>query len=515
MSECSLVWLDWIVIAIYLLGIFALGAFFARRQTSTSEFFTARGRLPWLLVAFSVVASLFSGISYIGQPARSFRYDSVLVTLSLSLLLITPIAAYVFLPFYRRLNVTTAYEYLEKRFGLNIRLFASILFLGKRLLWMALVALAPSLVLSTFTGIRVEYCILTIGLVATIYTSMGGISAVIWTDAVQFIVLVLGQVLIIIYIATRIDGGLAEIWSVGYENQKAWFSMDFNHTQLTFWTLLIAGMGFYLSDLGADQITVQRLLTTKDQKSAQKALWFNALFKIPGAIIITGMGVALWVFYHKNPHLLTLQPQDYDKVVPYFVVKELPMGIAGLVIAAIFAAAMSSFDSGLNSIITGFTVDWYKRLINPGQADEKYLFMAKSLSYVVGIAVTILAILIYQTGIKSIIDTSNKYLGFFGGALLGLFILGMFTRRAKALPTILASILSVAVIFLIDNYNKADDKGVTYNIIHPYLYLVLSCAITVILGYIGSMFGPELSYEKVREFTIAKKKEKPTISATG
>jgi len=505
MSGCSLNWLDWTVLMVYLVGIFLLGAFFSKRQTTTSEFFVASKRMPWLLVTFSVVASLLSGISYIGQPARSFRYDSALLVLPISLLLVTPIIAYIFLPFYRRLDVTSAYEYLEKRFDLNVRLFASALFLGKRFLWMALVTLAPSIVLSTFTGIKVEYCILIIGLIATIYTALGGITAVIWTDAIQYIILIVGQLLIIIYIVIRIDGGLVEVCRLGYENQKAWVSMDFDMSRLTFWTMVISGISFYLSDLGADQVTVQRLLTTKDQKSAQKSLWWNLLLKTPGAFIITGMGVALWVYYYKNPHLLGLDPKDYDKIVPYFVVRELPSGISGLVIAAIFAAAMSSFDSGLNCIVTIFIVDWYERVISPGQDDKKYLFWAKALSYIIGIAVTILAILIYQTGIKSIIDTSNKYLGFFGGALLALFMLGIFTRRAKALPTILAGIFSVGVIFLLDHWNKSDSTGETYNLIHPYMYLILSCAITMALGYLGSLIGPQPAYEKIKEFTLVKK----------
>ncbi|UCD27827.1 MAG: sodium/solute symporter, partial [Planctomycetota bacterium] len=415
-------------------------------------------------------------------------------------LLITPVVIYVFLPFYLRLDVTTAYEYLEKRFGLNVRLLASGLFISKRLFWMALVALAPSLTLSTFTGLKVEYCILIIGVVATIYTGLGGMSAVIWTDAVQFVILMLGQVLIFIFVIMGVDGGLGEIWRMGLAEHKAWASFEFDLSQLTFWTMLIAGAVLALSDLGTDQLMVQRLMTTRDERHARQSLWFNAIFKFPAMVLLLGIGVALYCFYQVNPHLLELAPEDYDKILPYFVVTQLPTGISGIVIAAIFAAAMSSFDSGLNCLVAAFTVDWYKRLIHPQETDRAYLIRAKLMTFALGLAVAILSILIYEMGIKSIIDTSNTYLGFFGGGLVGIFLLGILTRRAKALPTVLAAILSVALVVLLD-LHQSEAEGY---ILHPYMYGVVSCGLTMFLGYIGSLIGPELPYEKLHGYTLAK-----------
>ncbi len=497
--------LDWVVFILYLVAIFLVGSWFLRRQTSTSEFFTAGKRMHWLPVAISVVVSVLSGISFIGHPARAFRYDSAMIAWPIAAVIVTPIAIYVLLPFYRRLNVVTAYQYLEKRFNVNVRLLASALFIAKRLAWMALVALAPSLVLSTVTNLRVEYCILIIGLVATVYTGLGGMSAVIWTDVVQFVVLITGQVLVVCFIASRLDGGFVEIWQVGYADHKAWTSLAFSFSDLTFWTMLIAGTALLLSDIGADQLTVQRLMTTPDEKAARKSLIFNAVFKLPSIVIMLAMGVALWVFYKSFPELLGLAEKDYDKIVPYFVVTQLPPGVSGLVIAAIFAAAMSSFDSGLNCIVTSFTVDWYERLYKPAQSDQRYLRLAKTLTFALGASVTVLAILIYRTGVKSIIDKSNTYLGFFGGALLGIFLLGAFTRRAKSLPTVLGAITSVAVVMLIEIVNQAREARGESRVLHPYMYCIVSCAITMLIGYFGSLVGPELPFEKVRHYTIARK----------
>jgi len=499
MPETGFEFLDWVVFVVYLAAVVALGASFSKKQRSTKEFFTAGKRMHWLPIAFSVVASIFSGISFIGQPSRVYRHDAVLIAFPFSLLLVTPIVVYVLLPFYRRLDVTTAYQYLEARFGLNVRLLASVLFMGKRLLWMALVALAPSLALSAVTGLRVETCILIIGVIATIYTGLGGMHAVIWTDVIQFLVLMTGQCLIITMIAFRLDGGFAQMWQIGVADHKAWASLDFNFSELTFWTMLFAGCFLALSDLGADQVIVQRLMSAKDEKTAAKALWFNALFKFPGMIIILGMGVALWAFYQQYPERLGLAEADWDKLVPYFAVQELPAGVSGLVIAAIFAAAMSSFDSGLNCLVATLTVDWHDRLGRKPHDDQRSLRLAKVLTYLLGAAVTLTAVLIYETGIKSIIDASNKYLGFFGGALLGIFLLGALTRRAKALPTILGALLGVAAVFAIEAIQTASGE----RFVHPYLYAAISCLLTMGLGYVGSFIGPPLSIDRLRGLTIS------------
>ncbi|MFA5865450.1 MAG: sodium/solute symporter [Phycisphaerae bacterium] len=503
MEKGQFLFLDWIILIVYLVGMVLIGLKLAGKQTTTKEYFKADKQMHWFPVSLSVIATLFSGVSFIGQPARVFRYDTALIAFTFSVILITPIVNYVLLPFYSKLDVTTAYEYLEKRFSLNVRLVASALFILRRLFWMALVALAPSLALSAMTGIKVEYCILIIGVIATIYASLGGTSAVIWTDVIQFVIFMAGQVIIICFVAGKLDGGFGEIWRVGLASGDKLPSMDFDFSRLTFWTMLIAGCALALSDLGADQLTVQRLMAAKDLRRARISMVFNALWKIPSMTILLGMGVALWAFYKEYPHLLKLDPKEYDKIVPYFVINELPVGISGLVIAAIFSAAMSSFSSGLNCLVTTFTVDWYKRLLKPAQEDKQYLVLAKGLSFVLGVSITILAVLFYRTGIESIIDKSNEYLGYFGGALLGIFLLGVFTRRTKALPTVLASILTVALLFAL-NYYQSGRKSF---IIHPYMYCFLGAAMTMILGYMGSLFGPELPFEGIRNYTLAGKRQ--------
>jgi solute:Na+ symporter, SSS family len=164
---------------------------------------------------------------------------------------------------------------------------------------------------------------------------------------------------------------------------------------------------------------------------------------------------------------------------------------------------MSSFSSGLNCLVTAFTIDWYERLIRPAQTDQKYLRLAKALSGLLGILITGFALLIYRIGIESIIDKSNEYLGYFGGALLGIFLLGVFTRRTKALPTVIGGVLSVAMLFTLNAFQSAE-KGYW---IHPYLYCFLGALITMVLGYAGSFFGPELPFENIKNYTMARKRQ--------
>ncbi len=495
--------LDWIVFAAYLLGTVMIGSWFTKRQTSTKEFFVGGQRMHWIPVALSIMAGMISGISFIGHPARVYQYDSAMIAWPFATALMTPIVIFVLLPFYRRLNVVSAYEYLEKRFNVNVRLLASALFVGKRLLWISLVAIAPSLVLKTCLDIPVEYCILIIGLVATLYTGLGGITGVIWADAFQLVILLTGQILMIIFIVSRLDGGIAEIWQVGYENNKALPTFDFDLSRLTFWSTLIAGSFIVLSDMGADQLVVQRLMTTPDERTARKSLVLNAAMKFVSFGFVIFIGLALFAFYTRFPELLKLDlsnKETYNQIVPYFVITQLPTGISGLIIAAIFAAAISSFDAGLNCLVTVFTVDWCERLGKSKRSDRYYLILAKVLTFVMGGAITFLAMVIYWIGLENLIDRSNEFLGFFGGVLLGIYLLGVLTRRAKPLPTVLGALFSMLVVLLFILYQSRTGT----KMLHSTTYGMFSCLITMLIGYFGSFLGRPLPYEKVRDYTMIK-----------
>jgi solute:Na+ symporter, SSS family len=505
MPEISFGWINWTVFLVYIFFIFVLGAMFTGRQKNTDEFFRAGKRMGWFPILISLVASVFSAISFLGQPARIYKSDAtVLICLFIASFFFLPIFAYAILPFYRKLDITTAYEYLEKRFSIQVRCIGSALFILQRLFWMALVCLAPSLVLSLVLGVKVEYCILIIGLIATVYTALGGMSAVIWTDVAQFFVLISGQILFFVMIVTKLDGGLTEIFQLAVSDNKFFGSMNWDISRPTFWTLLISsilmGLGF-----GVDQVNIQRIMATRDGKQARKSVLYQLILNIPRYMILILMGISMYAFYQVFPEKLAPgMDETPDKILPYFIMTQIPAGLCGLVIAAIFAAAMSSFDSGLNCLTAVFVIDWYKNVIKPGQDDAKYLFVAKLLTVILGLAITVLGIIIYKSGIKSIVDSSNKYLGFFFGPIVGIFLLGIFTRRAKAFPVVIASIISFILVLAIDVVNIK--LGAGNQIINMYFYGPIAIIVTVVIGYLGSLFGPELPFDNIREFTLAKKK---------
>jgi solute:Na+ symporter, SSS family len=498
---------NWTIFIIYLVGIFALGSMFMGRQTSTDEFFRASKRMGWLIIMLSLMASTHSGAGFMSHPARVFKSDAVvLVAGYISGFFVFPMIAYVLLPFYRRLDVTTAYQYLEKRFGLNTRLLASCLFILQRILWMALVVLAPSLALSVILGLRVEFCILLVGLAATIYTALGGMSAVMWTDVVQFIVLTIGEVLIFVVVVFKLEGGFMEIINVAVADNKIISNFAWDPSQATFWTLLISGCILGMS-WGVDQVQVQRLMTAKDETAARKSVLYLLIINVPRFAVLVLMGLAIYAFYQAFPERLSDEIlQRPDKILPFFVMHEVPIGISGIIIAAIFAASMSSFDSGLNCIVATITIDWYKRIIRPGQDDKKYLAFAKILTMVIGIAIMLFAIMIYSAGIKSIIDTSNKYIGLLFGPIIAIFMLGAFSRRAKQLPTIIGGVISIAVVLIIDFVSQSRVSAGQGPILSIYMYGPVTVSITMLMGYLGSFLGRQLPYEEIAKFTLAKKK---------
>jgi Na+/proline symporter len=246
-------------------------------------------------------------------------------------------------------------------------------------------------------------------------------------------------------------------------------------------------------------MTVQSLMATKDEKAGRRVLLFNAFAKTPATLLLLGIGVALWVFYQAFPDRLSLGPDEIDKIVPFFVITELPAGLSGLVVAGIFAASMNGFDSGLNSITACFTVDWYERLIKPNYGDTRYLALAKTMTFALGLGITLLSIAIYRTGIESIIDRSNMLLGFFGGPLLGIFLLGALTRRAKAGPTVLGTIIAVAAMISFDRWQST----LTEPVVHPYLYSLIGCLLTMGLGYVGSWFIPSAKGDETTPAELA------------
>ena len=471
---------DFAILGAYLAALVAMGVYFSRREKSTEDFFLGGRRVPWWAAGMSIFGTQLSAITFMAIPAKVYATDWTYILGNVCILLMAPIVVYLYLPFYRRLNITTAYEYLEKRFNLPVRLFGSILFILFQFGRMGIVLFLPAIALSAVTGINVYVCILAMGVLCTIYTVLGGIEAVIWTDVLQVIVLMGGALLSLFIVAANVDGGFGGIVSTGYANAKFHtFTWSWDYTITAVWVVFIGNLFITLGPYTTDQAVIQRYLTTPDEKSAARAIWTNAALAVPSALLFFALGTALWVFYKTHPNMLNPALEKTDSILPWFVATQLPVGVAGLVIAGLFAAAMSSLDSSMNSMATAIVTDFYRRF-KPGVDDHRCLNLARWLTVILGAFGTGTALYMARVDIPSLWDLFTKVLGLLGGSLSGLFALGVFTRRANGAGGLVGAVVSAAVLFLVQQYTQ----------VHFFLYALVGVVTCFVVGYLASLIIP-------------------------
>lgn len=450
-SKRGFVTVDWVVMGLYMLLLVGIGFYFSRREHSTDDFFLAGRRVPWWAAGMSIFATMLSAITYLSIPAKTFNTDWAWFLVNMGIVAIAPIVAYVYLPFYRRLNVTTAYEYLEKRFSLGIRLFGSLSFIVFQLGRMGIVVLLPALALSAVTGIDVYTCIIVMGVLSTIYTVLGGIEAVIWTDVLQTVVLVGGAIAAVAIIAANLEGGLPEVARVGYASGKLQLAhFEWNWTGDALMVIVLGALFANLVPYTSDQAVIQRYLTTSDEARARGAIWTNALLSFLASILFFGVGTALFVFYRAHP--AELSPIDNpDQIFPWFIAHQMPAGLSGLVIAGVFAASMSSLDSSMHSVSTAVTTDFFRRF-QPQRKEDEFLNIARVLTVVLGVAGTGSALLLATLPVRNLWELFMSIMGLFAGTLAGLFALGIFTRRTSHLHAWIGAAASIGVLIWVTRF---------------------------------------------------------------
>ncbi len=469
--------IDYFIILLYFILLIIMGWHFARREKSTDDFFIASQRIPWWAAGISIFGTQLSAITFLAAPAKSYAEDWVYFLVNMTIILIAPFVVYLYLPFFRKIKITSAYEYLEQRFNLAVRLFGSIAFLLFQIGRMGIVLFLPAIVLSTATGINVYACIIVMGVLATIYTAMGGIEAVIWTDVTQVFVLAGGALVSLIIIAANVDGGFSGIVSEGLVHGKFYmFDLTWNGVMEMLWIVVIGNIFATAIPYTSDQTVIQRYLTTPTEKQAAKAIWTNAALSFPISILFFGLGTALFVFYKSQPALLdpTLQT---DAIFPLFIVHQLPAGVAGLVVAGIFAASMSSLDSSLNSMAAVVITDFYLRL-KKNTVKINSLNLARWLTILFGAVGTVTAILLATFNIESLLDAFREILGLFGGSLAGLFALGIFSKRATGAGALTGAVSSAIILWLVKSYTD----------IHFFLYALIGIVSCYVIGYVASLF---------------------------
>jgi SSS family transporter len=427
----------------------------------------------------SIFGTQLSAITFMAAPAKVYATNWVYILNQATIIMLAPFIVFFYLPFFRRLNIVTAYEYLEKRFNVALRLIGGLAFCLMQLGRMGIVLFLPAIALATVTDFNVYTCILVMGIFCTIYTVMGGIEAVIWTDVLQVFVLMGGALLCIAIIVFRVDGGFVGIIDLGQQaNKFKAVNLTWDYTVAAVWVVVLGNFLSNLVPYSADQTVIQRYLTTPTQKQAANAIWTNAVLTIPAAFTFFFLGTALYAFYktqpgHLNPTL------DTDAVLPWFIVHELPAGVAGVVLAAVFAAAMSSLDSSMNSMATVLVTDFYHRF-RPNSADRTRLLLARIITVALGLFGTAGALLMATYPIKSLWDLFLALLGLLGGGLAGVFALGIFTRRANSAGAIVGVVSSTIILYYVQRHTD----------VHFFLYGGIGILTCVTLGYLASLLFP-------------------------
>jgi len=475
-------WLDWIVIVVYLAGMIGIGLFFYLREkrNSTSNFFVGGRTIPYWAAGVSLYAANTSSISFIAIPAKAFESNWQYLTNNLIAVFGLMFVAVWIVPLLRRLDLMSVFSYLETRFHPGIRMLASALCiltqLGSR---MSVILFLPALAIATITGISVTLSVILMGGFTIVYTAMGGMKAVIWTDFVQVIVKMGGAIFAIGFIIWGLHGGFGEFVSTAMaENKMHLFDFSFDLTKATVWGFLFLVLFDVILTFPKDQVLMQRTLSTKSDKEAGRSIWMLAAIMIPGGFVFYMIGTALFVFYKAHPERMNpLLP--IDATFPLFIAAELPMGVTGLIIAGIFAAAMATLSGIMNSVATLISVDFYDRLVkDPTQ--KKSVFFAELMTIVVGLIGIGLALLLSRFDVHSLFDVSIELAGLLGGGFAGAYTLGMFTRRANS-PGVAIGIGSSICLTLVAWWFK---------LVHPYFYLAISILLCIVIGYLASLFFP-------------------------
>jgi SSS family transporter len=466
---------DYSCLAAYLLALVLMGFYFSKREKTTEDFFLGGRRIPWWAAGLSLIGTGLSAITYIATPAKAFATNWVYLVMALLLPLGALAHMYIALPFFRRLNVTTAYEYLELRFNIIIRMIGSISFIVLQLGRMGVVLFLPAIALSAATGMNVYFCIIVMGLLCTVYTVLGGIEAVIWTDVIQVIVFYAGAIIMLVIIFFSLDDGITTFLDITQTDQKFHminWSWDLTTTSLA--VMIFACFASILVPM-TDQAMIQRWLTTPSEKDSRKAILVGAVVNIPGVVLFFLIGAALYAFFKSQPQELNPVMLN-DGIVPWFAAQHLPMGVAGLLIAAIFAASMSSMDSSMNSLATAIVTDFYRRFKDEVR-EVTCLRLARLLTVLFGIFGTGMALLFATTDIKSLVDLISKYNGLFGGGLAGIFLLGMLTNRSNTLGVIIGFLVSGFAVYYVEGHTS----------LSFFLYFVVGLFTCMIVGYVVSI----------------------------
>jgi SSS family solute:Na+ symporter len=496
----GLTWIDWTIVAVYGASTLVLGWYCSRRQKDTQEYFVGSGSMNSILVGVSLFATLLSTISYLSMPGEVLGKGPVYMTNLFALPFVFLVVGYVLLPVYMRYRVTSAYELLEVRLGLSVRMLGVVMFLTLRLVWMSLLVYLTARALTVMIGVGESWIpaiVLATGLVSVTYASIGGLRAVIVTDLMQTILLFLGAVLVIVVVSLDFGGfgWFPTEWHDNWDTQPL-FSLD-PSTRVTVFGAMLTVFVWQVCTAGGDQVSVQRFMSTKDAAAARRSFATQMTISIIVPITLCLVGFALLGFFQAHPESLPKGMNlktDADKIFPLFIAFHLPVGVSGLVVSAMFAAAMSSIDSGVNSITAVVMTDVLDRFGKKPETEREHVFIARLLAFGIGITVVVGSLFVGKIP-GNITEVTNKTVNLMVPMIFSLFFFALFVPFSKPAAVWIgwACGMTVAVliafsgsIFGVDPVSNL--PPVSFQWIGP-----ASLAVNVVVGLVASLVIPQSS----------------------
>lgn len=532
---------DYLVVFVYMICMLGMGWYLSRKQENIEDFFVAGRSMPWMATGLSLIATLMSTLTYLGAPGEMIKHGVAQFLGLLALPFVFLVVWNLWVPFFMRLRLTSAYEYLDLRFGPHARLLGVILYLYMRFLWMGAVIYSASLALAlitqetapgaiaSLTGGLVQFdesswfyfVLISTGVISTIYTVLGGISAVIWTDVVQMIILFLGAVFTLIMVAFETQTGPLQWWAevAGTTHSIPKFATwNLTERNTILWSLL--GIFFWhVCTHASDQVALQRYFSNPDVKSARKTAMVGIAMDVTMQVLLGMVGAALLVYYLRRPGELPAgitspaNSQFADRIFPHFINHGLPVGISGFVISAIFAVAQSSIDSGINSTTTVIMIDLVRPSRKRALTETQDLRLAQLLTFAIGAIVTLMGLLLsFAPREYNLVDLQLKSFNCVLGPLGALFMTGMLLRHVGQTPVVIATVLGsvcgllfgfMDVLFTPIAQALSGSETAVVRCPSPFLICPLSWLVTFLLAALLGGFFPGPTLDQVKRFTWA------------
>ena len=476
--------IDVIIFIVYIIGIVLFGSSFYRKNKSATSFTVGNNNIPTWVISMSIFATYVSSISYLALPGQAYMTNWNAFVFSMSIPLALWLAVKYFVPLYRSINSPSAYTYLEERFGPWAKIYVSVMYLLTQLMRTGTILFLIALPLNVLLGWDIVTIIIITGLSVMLYSLLGGIQAVVWTDAIQAIILITGALVCEAVLLFSMPEGPGQLFTIAMENHKfSLGSFGADLTTSTFWVVLIYGRFINVQNYAIDQNYVQRYMTASSEKEAKKSALYGGLLYIPISLLFMFIGTSLYAFYTSQPGLIPAGMQP-DRVFPFFIVNQLPVGVTGLLIASIFAAGMSTISTSLNSSATVILTDYFKKSLKSEGADKKSMKILYTSTFLFGLVS--MGIAIAMINVQSVLDAWWKLASIFSGGMLGLFLLGFFVRKVKSRAAIAGMIAGVLLIGWMSLSPLIFTGGLQKfaSPFHSYLSIVFGTSVIFLVGFL-------------------------------